>query len=80
MKTEFKLIGLSRPASATLQHLDSDRDIFWATINMPQDRIDALWNLCEGDWKNMKIAEIECDGLSEDGTPINAKMIGFRFN
>lgn len=78
-KHDFKLVGLGKPRSATLEHLDNDRDTFWAVIDMPKDKIEELWKLCEGDWKNNKIAEIECDRLSEDGVPINARMVGIRF-
>lgn len=79
MKGKFRLTGLSKPNRATLQHLHTDKDIFWADINMPQDRIDALWLLCKGDWGDLKIAEVTYDKLSADGIPINAVLTGIKF-
>lgn len=79
-KHDFKLVGLSKPASATLEHLNSDKHTFKAIIDMSEDRISALWNLCENDWKTTKIAEIECDKLNDNGIPINARMVGIRFS
>ncbi|KIO75595.1 hypothetical protein TH53_19855 [Pedobacter lusitanus] len=78
-KHDFKLVGLSRPKSATLEHLNTDKDTFHAIIDMPQDKIDSLWKLCKGNWDDTKIAEIECDRLS-DGMPINGRLVGIRFN
>lgn len=80
MKAEFKLIGLSKSKKATLERLDTDKHIFWADVVMSQDRFDALWNLCKGNWDDIKIAEVECESLSDCGAPINGKMINFRFN
>lgn len=79
-KHDFKLVGLGRPKSATLERLDSDQNTFWATIDIPKDKVEELWRLCEGNWDDTKIAEVECDSLNEDGVPINARLVGIRFN
>lgn len=79
MKAEFKLVGLGKPRSATLEHLDNDRDTFWGVLDMPEEKISELWNMCKGNWDDVKIAEVECDYLSEDGVPVNAKVKSIRF-
>lgn len=74
MKTGiYPLIGLSKPRTATLT--GPKEDIFWAPIEMSEDRIDALWDLCKGDWSDPKFAKIKYSGLSEDGFPIDPVMI-----
>lgn len=78
MKTEFRLIGLSKPRSATLQFLDTDKEIFWAKIDMPEDRIKALWDYVSGNWDKKYIAEVEHSSVDKDGVPINAVMNGVR--
>jgi len=78
MKSDFRLVGLSKPKSASLQFLHSDKTTFWASIEMPEDRINALWDYCKDNWHEKKIAEIEHNGLYEDGTPIKPIMIGVR--
>lgn len=78
MKSDFKLVGLSKPRSATLEFLHTDAETFWAKIDMPDDRIEALWGYVSGNWKEKKIAEVECDGLYKDGTPINPRVVGIR--
>jgi len=79
-KHDFKLVGLGKPNSATLEHLHTDKDTFWATIDMPQNKIDELWLLCKNNWDDVKIAEVVCDRVTSDGVPINAKLVGIRFN
>lgn len=76
MKTtgNFKLIGLSKPGSATLTHIHSDKEIFWATLDMTKDRFDALFQYCEGNWGDTKIVKCEFDYQDEDGIPINCKV------
>lgn len=77
MKTECKLIGLSRPNSATLTTMESE-EIFWATTDMTPEKFNEMWNYCDGNWKINKIALVEHEGFSEDGTPQNPVMLGFR--
>lgn len=76
-KTDFKLIGLSKPFSMTCQPLDNE-NTFWPKVGIPPERFDALWNYCEGNWKDKKIAEIEHEGLHYDGTPQNAVVVAVR--
>ena len=78
MTKDYKLVGLSKGKRATLELLDTDRETFWAKIEMPNDRFKAMWDYCKGNWKDIKIAEIECDYITEGGSPINAVMKGFR--
>lgn len=76
--TDFKLVGLSRAKSATCELLYTDKETFWPKVGLTQDRFDALWDFCDGDWKNQKIAEIEHDGLDADGLPINGVLVNIR--
>lgn len=82
MKQDFRLIGLSGSGSTgTMEPLDTDATTFWGSIDMPKDRQDALFNWAKKEddfWKQAWIAEVECDSITKDGTPINAKIIGIR--
>lgn len=78
MIAEYKLVGLGKSKRATLELLDTDRETFWAEIDMPDDRFNALWDYCCGNWEDTKIAEVECDYITKDGAPINGVMRGFR--
>ena len=69
----YPLVGLSKPRSATLT--GPKDDFFWAPIEMPEDRIKALWDYCHDDWENKKFAKIKYKELSSDGFPIDAVMI-----
>ena len=42
------------------------------------EKFNELWNYCEGNWIDRKIAEIEHDGYFEDGLPINPIVVGIR--
>lgn len=80
MKAYFKLKGLSREKSMTCEPLENE-NIFWPKVDMSQDRFDALfaWASTEdGFWKVGWIAEIEHDGLYDDGTPVNPIVKGIR--
>ncbi len=78
MKSDFRLRGLNKSKTATLELIDTDRTTFWAKIDMPKERFNALWDYCKGNWKEPKIAEIEHDGFNDDGTPHKPIMTGFR--
>ena len=77
--SDFKLIGLSSPRSCTLTPLNNET-IFWANISMnfEEDKVAALWNYCKGNWADRKIAEVEHEGLREDGTPVNPIVLNIR--
>lgn len=76
MKTEYKLIGLSKPKSATLRELDSESaDTFNAPVKMVKDRFDALFVYCKNNWSEEKIATVEHDGFHDDGLPKNPRVI-----
>jgi hypothetical protein len=76
--SEFRLVGLSRPHVATLWPIDSDEPTIWATIEMKQDRINALWKYCKDHWAEKKIAIVRHSGFNDNGLPINPVMIGIR--
>lgn len=78
IKSDFKLVGLSKAKSATLELIDTDRETFWATIDMTQEKFDSMWKYCENNWSDKKIAEVVHDGFYADGTPKNPVMTGFR--
>lgn len=71
----FKLTGLSRPKSMTCHTMDKRESIFWPKVQLSQDRFNALWDYCKNNWDEKKLAQIECDGLYKDGTPINPVVI-----
>lgn len=75
MTSKFRLIGLSRPKSATLNFIDSDRTTFWAKVAMSDERFNALWAYCKDNWGHPKIAIVEHDGVFNDGTPIAPVMV-----
>lgn len=81
MQSDFRLKGLSAPKSATLNLIDTDREIFWAPFIMPDDRYLALFKWAKSDdefWKTAWIATVEHDGLYDDKTPIDPKVIDVR--
>lgn len=72
-RTEFKVSGLGRKKSITCE---TDKEsIFWPKVGLTQDRFDALWDYFKGNSPMEMIAEIEHDGLYDDGTPKNATVI-----
>lgn len=73
----FKLCGLSKPASFTCESMYNE-DLFWAKSGIPQDRFDALFEYCGGNWQNLKFVEIEHEGLYNDGTPIKPIVISIK--
>lgn len=77
MKSDFKLTGLSRKKSMTCEPLDNE-NIFWPTVGLPQDRFDALWDYFSGSKPMRMIAEIEHEGINDEGIPINGTVVGVR--
>lgn len=80
METLFKLVQVSKPKNVKLEPLNNDSFSFEAKVEMEQDRFDALFDYCKHNWDEIKIAEIEHDGLNEDGEPINPIFKGIRLN
>lgn len=76
-KSDFFLIGLSRPKSMTCV-VGQDGEIFHPKNNLPQDRFNALWDYFSTNKPMKMIAEIEHYGLSNDGTPINGTVLSVR--
>jgi len=74
--SEFRLTGLSRKKSFTLQLLHTDREIFWATPEMSQHSFDTFWNYYIP--SNKYIAEVQHNGLTGDGIPIDPIVISIR--
>ena len=61
--------------------MDGKENIFWAKTNMADERYKALFNWAKSKddfWKGKWIAEIEHDGLYEDGTPKNPVVLAVR--
>lgn len=80
MNAEFKLVGLTKGLRATLELLDTDKEIFHAKVAMSKDKFDALWKYLDNHWDDgIKIAEVECDYLTPEGIPVNAVMTGFKY-
>ena len=78
MKTDFRLVGLSRKKSMTCELMNTDKDCFWPKVGLTQDRFDALWEYFSKNKPMQMIAEIEHEGLYEDGTPKNGVVVGVR--
>jgi len=73
MITEYKLIGLNRPSSLTLQLPNGSS--FNAAYKYPQ----SLWDYVTNHWVDVNLkAIIECDIVVEDGTPINPHVISIQ--
>lgn len=79
MKTDFKLVGLSKPGSFTCH--TPNGDIFWATSDMEKGRFKALFDYFKGeDWGGKNIVTIEHDGFYSDGTPVKPKIVDVKIN
>lgn len=76
MISDFLLSGLSRGYSMTCQN--AKQDFFWLKVGLTKERFNALWDYFKGLDKKEMIAEIEHDGFSEDGTPINGVVINVK--
>lgn len=77
MKSDFKLTGLSKSQSFSCEPLNTE-NIFWAKNGLGEEKFNELWDYCKGNWQDKKIAEIEHDGLNNDGIPINPVVVGIR--
>ena len=81
IKQDYRLIGLSAPKSGTLELLTTDKHTFWGVFDMADDRYKALFKWAKEDddfWKTAWIAECWCEGVQDDGTPINAIITDIR--
>jgi hypothetical protein len=76
--SDFRLLGLGKNNSFTLSLLYTDKEMFWATSEMVEDRFNALFSYCKDNWKDKKIAEVKHDGLNQDGLPINPIVVNIR--
>lgn len=78
MKTEtFKLVGLSKPKSATLESPDG-LGFFSCPLEMAQDRFNALFNYfkkSQNSWTGNEKAVVRCESTDEDGYAINGTVI-----
>ena len=77
LKSDFKLVGLGRKKSMTCEPLNNE-NIFWPKVGLTQDRFDALWNYKKNHWDDKMIAEIEHEGINEEGIPINGIVVAVR--
>jgi len=75
-KQIFRLVGLSLPKSITCETLSTE-DHFWPKNNLTQVEFDSLWEYFhtqDNDFGDMRFVQVTCDGLHEDGTPINGSI------
>lgn len=75
LTNKYLLKGLSKPRSATLEHIGDDFISFNASVEMDKERFDALFTYCQNNWKDKKYAMVEHDGLDDIGYPRNPKVI-----
>lgn len=76
MISKFRLVGLSKPKSATCQ----GHDLFWPEVSLPQGRFNALWDYLKDNWDQKHMAVIEHDGFHQDGTPRHPKLINIELS
>jgi hypothetical protein len=72
MKNTFRIRGLSKPNSFTLEH---DDELFNAPSKLPQDRFEALFAYAKNDWDDPKFAVVEYAKWNDDGMPIDGVVI-----
>jgi len=72
MTRNFRIRGLSKPHSVTLEH---NNNAFWAESNLTQDRFDALFQYSKHDWDEPKFGVVEYVKQTDDGTPIDGLVI-----
>ena len=75
MTKEFKLIGLSKPRSATLALIDNVDVTFNAKVDMTLYAFNELFNYCKNHWQEEKFAKVEFESITEDGIPINPVVV-----
>lgn len=79
MKTDFKLIGLNRQRDRFMTCVPlHNEEIFWPKMAMSMEKFNELWNYFTGLSPMRMIAEIEHDGLTDDGVPINGTVVNVR--
>ena len=65
----FKISGLSKEKSFTCE--TKDEVTFWPGNNLIQSEFDSLWEFFQTHDIKGTLVTITCEGLREDGTPIN---------
>lgn len=76
MISYFKLTGLSKPLSFTME--TSKGIIFHAPALescFTYQGFDELFKYCKGNWADNKQARVAHNGFAEDGTPIEPKVM-----
>lgn len=78
MIKKFKLVQLHKLSNgdivASIEHNTEEK--VDCLIDMHSLSKEGLWNFCEGDWDNPKIAVVEFEGYYPDGyTPINPTIL-----
>lgn len=73
MITQFKLVGLSKPHSATVEFFDKPDESF----NIPMEsQNNGLWNYCKDNWDSVKLkVVVQHDGFGTDKLPLNPVAI-----
>lgn len=69
------MVGMSKPMSITLE--TGKGELFWPKVDIDQDEFDGLMHYLDGHWDSTQRARIRYERLSQDGTPIGAKYVGF---
>lgn len=72
MITEYKLVGLSKPSSATLEFFNNPTETFNAKFNHDK----GLWDYCKNNWDTVNLkAIVEHDDIDCYGMPVNPVVI-----
>jgi hypothetical protein len=72
MTSEYKLVGLSKPRSTTLEFFDKE-ECFNAPFHGDHG---GLWAYCKSNWDTVNLkALVKHDGLDASGYPINPVVI-----
>lgn len=77
MKNTIQLTGLSKSGGDIFASLSTKKEdsITKVPIVMDFETKEGLWLFCKSNWDKEKIATISHDGLSDDGTPMNCKVL-----
>jgi len=70
--SEYKLVGLSKPKSATLEFFDK-QESFNVSLEHQSNK---LWDYCKNNWDNINLkAVVWHNGFSSNGMPIDIELI-----
>lgn len=72
MVSDFEIVGLGKPNYIACW--TEDQYTFYPSIAMKQDRFDAFFLYCKGNWDEKKIAVVEYE-QEINGIPVNSKLL-----